>query len=222
MISKVRETIQQIPSWVFIVQLFIGLGWLRAGVEKMISIDWWTGEYLRDFVAESAPLTLGWYEPFLDWVVLPAAPLVAAFVMFSQFAIAFGLLTNKRVGAALGLGMFLNLHFIAAGAVTPSAFYLLSQGALALWLAERSTKRETRHALEATAVSGAALAIAHVPWIETLEPAEVIHDPAIMLATAGGIAALGCGLARERIRAGVAKAEVVRSEPAVRPESVVF
>ena len=32
----------------------------------------------------------------------------------------------------------MNLNFIAAGAVDPSIFYVLAQGAVALWLAERA------------------------------------------------------------------------------------
>ncbi len=211
MLSTLRAYIHRTPSWVVLIQAFIGLGWLRAGVEKAISLDWWTGAELEAFVAEQSAMTLGWYEPFLQWFVLPAAPFVAAVVMVAQFAVAAGLLTGRRVGLALGVGMFLNLHFIAAGAVTPSVFYLLSQGALALWMAERSSRRETQFALEATGASSVALAVAHVPWIETLAPAEVIHDPAIMLATAGGLAAVGCALARERLRAGVASVSVPSS-----------
>ena len=202
-VDEVRNRIRETPSWVVLVQSFIGLGWLRAGVEKVIDPTWWSGAYLDDFLDEHAGESLGWYEPFIDLIVSPLGVVISAVVMVAQFAVAGSLLSGRRVAAGLAAGIFLNLNFIAAGAVSPSVFYVLSQGALALWYAERSQRRDTANALEITAAVGAGMALAQVPWIETLAPADVIEDPAIIMATVGGFAALGAMLALERRRSAL-------------------
>lgn len=183
------------PAWVVLTSLFIGLGWLRAVAEKLIDPRWWRGDVLEQFIAEHADTTLGWYEPFLDSAVLPLAPVVAAVVVLGQLAAGASLVTGRRLAVGLSIGMFLNLHFMAAGAVTPSAFYLLAQGALVLWLSERATGTGNIRALRIAAAVGAFVVGVNVPFISTLHPAEVIEDPAVMFSFAGALAALTCLLA---------------------------
>ena len=183
------------PAWVVLTSLFIGLGWLRAAAEKLIDPQWWRGEALEQFVAEHADTTLGWYEPFLDSVVLPLAPVIAAVVVLGQLIAGVSFVTGRRLTVGLTIGMFLNAHFMAAGAVTPSAFYLLGQGALALWLCEGTATRSRTRALQIAAAVGAFAAGLNVPFISTLHPAEVIEDPAVMFAFTGALAALTCLLA---------------------------
>ncbi len=91
--------------------------------------------------------------------------------------------------------MFLNLHFMAAGAVTPSAFYLLGQGALALWACERAMSRTRARALRLAAGVAAFAVGVNIPFISTLHPAHVIEDPAVMFTFGGALAALTCLLA---------------------------
>ncbi len=176
--SLIDERIFGLPIWVVITQLFLGLGWLRAAVEKLISTGWWRGDVIRMFLIDRQDQTLGWYQPFVDLVVSPLAAVVAAVVLVSQAAIGLSFLSGRFVGPALLAGMLLNLHFIAAGAVNPSAFYLVMQGAIALWLAERTVaERRTSRILVATAALGAVLAALSLPFISTVDPHGVIEDP---------------------------------------------
>ncbi|NNE96621.1 MAG: hypothetical protein HKN24_11390 [Acidimicrobiales bacterium] len=183
------------PAWVVLTELFIGLGWLRAVAEKLIDQRWWRGEVLEHFVEDHAGTTLGWYGPFLDIVVLPFAPVIAAVVVLGQLVAGVSLVTGRRLTVGLAVGMFLNLHFMAAGAVTPSAFYLLGQGALVLWLSEQTVSGARIQALRIAAAVGAFVVGLNIPFISTLHPAEVIEDPAVMFSFAGALAALTCLLA---------------------------
>lgn len=185
--------------WVVITQLFFGLGWLRAFAEKAISIDWWTGTTIRSFVAEHEGLALPWIEPLLA-VVDGVAPLMAALVLVLQLGVGLALVANRHVPRALLVAAGLNLVFLAAGAVAPSAFYLLGQGAVALWLVGRRPAEPglSRWLRLATAVA-VALAVISAPFITTLHPAQVIDDPAIMIVLLGGLTALACELTHRAV-----------------------
>lgn len=65
------------PAWVLLTQLFIGLGWLRAALQKLTDPDWWTGEGVSAFVTSNLGESLGWYLPFTTNLVLPSAAMVA-------------------------------------------------------------------------------------------------------------------------------------------------
>lgn len=189
------DRLDGLPSWVVLTELFIGLGWLRAVAEKLIEPAWWRGDVLEQFIADRTDMTLGWYGPFLATVVLPLAPLAAVIVVVGQLVAGVSLVTGRRLTVGLTVGMFLNLHFMAAGAVTPSAFYLLGQGALALWLCERAVSRSRARALRVAAGVAAFAVGVNIPFISTLHPAHVIEDPAIMFAFGGALATLTCLLA---------------------------
>ncbi|MFW2381413.1 MAG: hypothetical protein ACN4GZ_06595 [Acidimicrobiales bacterium] len=191
------ERVAGLPAWVVLTQLFIGFGWLRAVAEKVISPQWWTGSVIEDFVVANQDSALGWYQPFLDGVVVPAAPLIALIVVVSQLVAGLSLASGRRLGLGLGLGMFLNLQFLAAGAVTPSAFYLLAQGALALWMAEQAPTFITMKRLGLAAAGAMFLAGLSIPFVSTVHPAHVIDDPAIMFVFGGTLATLACVLAKE-------------------------
>lgn len=197
--SRISELITKrlgkLPSWVVLTQLFIGLGWLRAAGAKAIDLSWWSGEYIRRFAADHQDVTLGWYQPFLDNVVLPAVPLVALVVILGQVFAGLTLVSGRYVGAGLAVGILLNLQFLAAGAVDPSAFYLLAQGAMALWLAEGSRTAQTDKRLMVAASIAVFLGALSLPFISTLHPARVIEDPAIMFAFGGALAAMACLIA---------------------------
>ncbi len=204
----IRTTVARltaVPPWVLLIQLFIGLGWTRAGVEKLISSEWWDGTELDAFLGEHTEQTVSWYQPVIDLVVAPGVIVISFVVMTLQFLLGAALVTNKHVGIALGVGMFLNLNFIAAGAVSPSVFYLLAQGAVLLWIADRSRAGSTTDILEVVMMASATLAVISAPWIRTLAPAEVIDDPALMLSTIGGFGALCSFLTYHRLRQGLSQ-----------------
>lgn len=185
----------EVPPWVAVTQLFFGLGWLRAVAAKVIDPAWWTGDVIRAFVADHAALTLPWLSPFLSSFVVPLAPLVAVLVVVAQAAVGTALVTNRAVTPALVVGSLLNLVFLAAGAVAPSAFYLVAQGAVMLWrLGRRPPSRSLSRGLQVATAAAAVLAVISVPFIGTLHPADVINDPAIMLATLGGLVAVATEL----------------------------
>ena len=198
--ALVADRTTGLPAWVFLTQLFIGLGWLRAATEKLIESSWWNGSGIATFLAEHDELTVGWYQPILDVVVTPRLGLAAIVVVIAQLFVGVSLVSGRFVRSALAVGIFLNLNFLAAGAVNPSAFYLLSQGAIALWLVEQGrTAPRTPGLLRMTAIVAATLAVISLPFVTTLHPAEVIDDPAIMLAMGGILAMLGCDLAHRHL-----------------------
>jgi hypothetical protein len=196
----VLDRVAGLPSWVVLTQLFIGLGWLRAVAEKVIEPGWWTGHVIDDFVVDHQHATLGWYQPFVEGVVTPAAPVIALAVVLGQLVAAISLTTGKRLLLGLSVGMFLNLNFLAAGAVTPSAFYLLAQGAIALWMAELKPSAAATRALGAVAATAIFLAAASLPFVSTVHPHDVIEDPAVMFAFGGSLAAAACWLASHTTR----------------------
>lgn len=196
---RVEVWIDKRPPAIVLTQLFFGLGWARAASEKLISSSWWSGETISAFVVEHKSSTLVWFEPVASaaWMF---APVVAVCVFVAQFAVAASMLTNKMLGLGLAVGTALNLSFIAIGAVNPSAFYVLAQGAIALWLigSRRPTKRLSDQ-LRFLAAAGIAVAAVSVPSLQMPHPATVIDDPAAMMITLGGLSALVAELTHRQI-----------------------
>lgn len=172
----------------FLARAFLAFGWLRAGSEKVIVPDWWTGAELETFLAEQRAESLPFVTPLVDAIVAPAPAITAAVVALGELALGVALLTGKRLQTALLAACGLNVAFVAMGVVTPSAFYLVIQLTLLLWTAEARGWFSPARRLGAAAGCGAA-AVLLTPFITTLHPAEVIEDPAIMLATLGGLIA---------------------------------
>lgn len=202
--SVVADRVAGLPAWVVLTQLFIGLGWLRAAAEKVIDPGWWRGEVIASFLTEHGDRTLAWYEPFVDLVVSRYSVVFVVIVVLAQLAAGASLVTGRFVALGLAVGMFLNLNFMAAGAVSPSAFYLLSQGAVALWLVERSPARpRLRRRLHVAAVAAATAGVLSLPFVSTLHPAHVIDDPAVMFALGGALTVVGCDLAHRHLTGGI-------------------
>ena len=74
----------------------------------------------------------------------------------------------------------------------------LSQGAIALWLAEQSLGKITAAWSWLAAVAGAALAAASLPFARTFDPALIIDDPAMMFALVGALVLAASHLLHER------------------------
>jgi thiosulfate dehydrogenase [quinone] large subunit len=178
------------PPWVLLTRLFFGLGWLRAATEKLIDPYWWNGAGIEAFLVEHESGTLAWYRTFVDHVVQPHLDTVVVLVVAIQLAVGIALLRGRHLGAALAAGIFLNLNFVAAGAVSPSAFYLVAQGALVLWLVERRPEPRYRRALLGGTCFLVVIGLLSAPLVRTLHPSEVIDDPAMMLLVLGSLAAV--------------------------------
>ncbi len=115
------------------LRLFIGLGWLRASVEKIIEPAWRSGDALVAFFQGQMAadfVYFPFYETLITQVFEPNALALSWIIIIGELlagiAIAAGIFTNL----ALLSGMFMNLNFILAGVVNPSAFYIVIQAAL--------------------------------------------------------------------------------------------
>ena len=212
------KPVDRIPSWVLLTRIFIGLGWIRAFAHKIADPQWWSGESIEEFVLAHQDITLGWYTPFLDNAVLPMVSVIALLVVLGQAVAGLTLLTGRLLGIGLTVGMVLNLNFMAAGAANPSAFYLLAQGSLALWLFDQNESLTVKATTKARAVAVVAtlLAVASLPFISTIHPNSVTDDPAMMIVFGGGLAALACLHAAQGSLRGTEHSAVSESEqPAV-------
>ena len=172
------------------LRVFLVVGWLRAGVEKTFTHDWWNGNAMRDFVSKQHSLALVFWRPFLTQfghVARPMGVLVTTAEMCAAAAIAIG----RPLRAALKCTIALNVAFMLSGSVNPSIFYALFEMTLLFALIEapwnwRSPPDEDR------TIGGAlvwfAVASALLPFIRTLVPADLIADPAATLSMLAAIA----------------------------------
>jgi uncharacterized membrane protein YphA (DoxX/SURF4 family) len=168
------------------LRLFLAAGWLRAGVEKVIEPSWWTGEVLDGFLVEQERAMLPFFRWFSDLLIEPLAVPVAWLVVAMQLTIGVCLSLGRCPRRALWAGVALNLCFTMAGRVNPSAFYLVMELALLFGLSRPVSltiawRRATLWLVPALVV---------LPFARTIEPAEAIEDPALMLAFVSGLAAV--------------------------------
>lgn len=163
-------------------QLFLAIGWLRAAVAHGMSVNWWNGTELLNFLDRNAELANPVYAAFTSLVVEPLPVLVSLVVLVAEVGIGVLLLFNVRVREAVLAGILLNLNFILAGAVNPSIFYIMLGGVVLLvpLAGEVSSERAEAMARRAVLVSTLA-AVALIPFITTIEPARVIEDPSLVL-----------------------------------------
>jgi thiosulfate dehydrogenase (quinone) large subunit len=131
-------------AWLWlIVRLYIGYEWLTAGLDKLtgysftfdasfgqkVSSPWVFGAHdgaaIKGFVAGALaqvggphPAVQGWYASFLQSVVLPNATVFAYLVTFGEVLIGLGLIFGVLTGIAAFFGVFMNLNFLLAGAVS--------------------------------------------------------------------------------------------------------
>ncbi len=128
----------------FIVRLYVGYQWLTAGLEKMTGYNFtigsgfakptgmgpWIfgahdGAALQGFVAGALaqahgpfPAVQGWYAAFLQTFVLPNAVAFSYVVTFGEVLVGLGLIFGILTGIAAFFGVFMNLNFMMAGAVS--------------------------------------------------------------------------------------------------------
>lgn len=126
-----------------IVRLYVGYQWLTAGLEKLTGYSFtfdafakptgsspWVfsahdGAALKGFIAGALaqangpyPAVQGWYAAFLQSFVLPNAAVFAYLVTFGEVLIGLGLIFGVLTGIAAFFGVFMNLNFMLAGAVS--------------------------------------------------------------------------------------------------------
>ncbi len=192
--------IEGTPAWVLFIRLFIGIGWLRAVVEKLIEPAWRDGTEIVAFVEGYSVWTLGWYRPIVDNLVVPNIRAVLFFLIASQIFAAVTLLSGRLLAFGIGVGIFMNLNFLVAGSVDPNVFYLLAQGAIAFWLVESGPATKWRlRSLSMVAIVIYALTMISIHSITTLHPTRVIIDPAMMFVFLGLSAIVACDQAHRRL-----------------------
>lgn len=189
-----------LPGSVVLAQLFLGFGWLRAVVAKLVDPDWWAGGIIDEFVGEYDSKTIGWYRPILDSLIVDYTVAWAVVVVALEMFVAVALLTSMRVGTGLAAAIFLNVNFLLVGSTNPSVFYLILQFGLVLWMLESSTAfaANTRR-LRLLSVGGVGLAFVCLPYVRTMDPAGVIDDPALVLAMWSVCGVVATVVARRRV-----------------------
>jgi uncharacterized membrane protein YphA (DoxX/SURF4 family) len=166
------------------LRVFLAAGWIRAGVEKLIDPGWWNGDSLRGFLHAQHHEALPFFRPAMEHLLAPAAVFVAFVVMATQLWCGIAIGTGRGIRGGLRWGVVLNVAFVLAGRVNPSAFYLVMEIVLLFALADASTALPTNNASRRS-LAGAGVCVligaAMTPFVRTLEPANVIDDPAMML-----------------------------------------
>lgn len=189
------------------LRLFIGLGWARAGVEKLIDAQWLSGASLQDYL--QTQITAGvvafpFYESAMTVIFEQYAYglslVIAVGELCAGLAIIFGFLTRT----ALFAGLFMNLNFILSGTVSPSAFYIIIQMVLLpsnvgkvlsvdsvldkiqTKTTENSgqniaTIQQKRNLFFGGSILCVLLTIVTAPFVQTLDPKHSIEDPAMLL-----------------------------------------
>ncbi len=132
-------------AWVWlIVRLYVGYQWLVAGTEKLfgyniqIGSGFGTGDISNSWIFTSHlgaaltgfansgiaqatgahPAVQSWYAWFLQNVVIPWAGFWSFLVTFGELAVGIGLIIGMLTGIAAFFGVFMNMNFLLAGAVS--------------------------------------------------------------------------------------------------------
>ena len=136
-----------------IVRLYVGWQWLVAGIHKLTgySIDFSTfgqhtgnswiftshlGAPLSGFLhgaitpANMANPATGWYVWFVQHIGIPGAGVFTYLVTFGEILVGLGLIFGVLTGIAAFFGLFMNLNFMMAGAISINPII----GGLALFL----------------------------------------------------------------------------------------
>lgn len=127
-----------------IVRLYVGWVWLEAGWAKIHSGAWVgsdAGGALSGFIngalqktGGAHPDVQGWYAAFLQNSVLPHASLWSHIVAWGEVVIGVALILGILSGIAAFFGLFMNLNFLLAGAVSVNPIlFVLSIGLILAW-----------------------------------------------------------------------------------------
>jgi thiosulfate dehydrogenase (quinone) large subunit len=195
------------------LRLFIGLGWLRTGVEKLVDPGWLNGASLTDFFARqigTGQIVFPFYEGLIHTLFLPHALLLSWIVLVGQLLAGLAIMLGACTRAALLGGLWMNLNFLLAGVPNPSAFYLVIQIVLLVtrsgtvlgldgWLAQhpdqlRAANRKPiwLYLLLITVFVGAASSA--LAYVHDFSPAGSVHDGAMLLVIVSLLAAAWAGL----------------------------
>ena len=131
----VHDEIRTQGSFLVPMRLFLGSVWMRAGLEKVLSDKWFSGEELTHYLTTqlaSGTIHISAYQHLIETVFMPHAQLMSWIVVVGQLLAGLGILFGIFTNAALLGGLFMNINFILAGSINPSAFYVVMQTVLFL------------------------------------------------------------------------------------------
>jgi uncharacterized membrane protein YphA (DoxX/SURF4 family) len=206
-IRFILQAIQQEGAYLLPLRLFIGIGWIRAGLEKWLEPSWHDGQALASFLevhVQGGQIVFPGYQHLVQSLFEPNALALSLIIMISQFLVGIAILTGTFTNLALFGGLFMNINFILIGEVTPSAFYVMIQVVLLVsnigailgldhflaknigfcFLVAKPSFKKTHSRLEKVFMliiigMSLATAIAFLPSIESFDPSSV-DDPAMI------------------------------------------
>jgi thiosulfate dehydrogenase [quinone] large subunit len=128
----------------FVARVYIGWMWLEAGWGKLHNDAWVgtnAGQALTGFVQSALaktggahPDVQGWYAAFLQNTVLPHAVLWSHMVAWGELLVGIALIVGFLVGLSAFFGIFMNLNFMLAGAVSMNPImYTIGIGLIVAW-----------------------------------------------------------------------------------------
>lgn len=131
------------PLWL-IVRIYLGWQWLEAGWGKLHNPAWVgtdAGQALTGFVGRALektggehPDVQGWYAAFLENVVLPHVVTWSYMVAVGEFLVGVALIVGFLVGISAFFGVFMNLNFLLAGAVSVNPImFTIGIGLILAW-----------------------------------------------------------------------------------------
>ena len=128
----VRE-FQKDSAYLFPLRLFIGVGWMRASLEKFMEAGWQDGSSLMAFFDRQIAghhVAFPFYRALIQDQFASHGLALSWIIMIGQLLVGMSILVGLLTNFALLCGLFMNFNFIFAGEVTPSAFYIVIQTAL--------------------------------------------------------------------------------------------
>jgi len=131
--NYVKDQFQQATIFLLPVRLFIGLAWMRAGLEKLFDLQWYSGDTMIQFFQEqiqSGAVVFPFYRSLIHSVFEPSAGILAGIILFAELYVGIAILFGCFTNLALIGGISMNLNFLLAGSANPSIFYIVIQGFL--------------------------------------------------------------------------------------------
>lgn len=126
----IQSELKRERAYLLPLRLFMGLGWLRTGVEKAMQADWLSGELLAHKLSHqvsAGEVYFPFYEMLVNDLFLPNVLLMSWIILIAEFAVGLGIMFGTFTNGALLGALFMNLNFVMAGWVNPSAFYIIIQ-----------------------------------------------------------------------------------------------
>ena len=121
---------KQDGSYLVPLRVFLGIGWVRASIEKIEDPIWSEKNgKLKNLLEESINngIAFNFYEEFLIEIIIPNIEIWANIIIIGQALCGVSLILGAFTNLGLLGAMFMNFNFILIGAVNPSVFYIIVQ-----------------------------------------------------------------------------------------------